>query len=516
MTSLGFESPDEANDLYERRIAVIQERLEAERITADVYQEAYSDAVRQMFAMEDIGWSRLGAPGMDDGPGMSLTAVKSIAAKVRDIAETNPLLSRGREIRASYLFSEPYEIGTEGANSAITAQQMNIINRADNQEAVFSLGALEVHESELYTAGIAFTLFNKNSKTFTQVPLDQIEDVIYDPMDTGALRYVKRVVEYASISAQTGKTIPRKVETWHPVSSYTPDRKGYVRMIGGVKVDVNTRMVVTRVNRKSGMVFGVPDAFAAVPWALAYSAYLRDGTKVLAALAEWVWKITPKKRPAAERAATSVRTERGAGGTLFTDMDVQSLPKADAVDLNTGRPLASQVAAALGISIVVLLADPGQSGAYGTAQTLSDPNRRTMQARREVNTVYLRECLSLLNIKDPEIVWSKMAPGTDKEEVELLAQAWGTGLFSPEEIRPRIAKIAQINLIESTAPEGVIVPNNLQQMNAQNELAIKLAAASTVDPDGTTSQNNGVGRDNVGTGPRSRTAQSSAEKETGK
>jgi hypothetical protein len=271
-------------------------------------------------------------------------------------------------------------------------------------------------------------------------------------------------------------------------------------------------MVVTRVNRKTGAIFGIPDAFAAAPWALAYSAYLRDGTKVLAALAEWVWKVTPKKRPAAERAAAAVRSERGAGGTLFTDMDVQSLPKSDAVDLNTGRPLAAQVAAALGVSIVVLLADPGQSGAYGTAQTLSDPNRRTMQARREISTEYLKECLRLVGIKDPDVTWSKMAPGTDKEEIELLSQIWGTGLFDPEEIRPRMAKIGQITLISEKAPDGVIIPNNIAELEKQNELAIGLAAASTVDPDGTTSQNNGVGRDNTGRGATSRTKQSSAEK----
>lgn len=505
MTNLGFESPEYADALYEGRIAHIQEELEVANVQADALQEAYSDAVRQMMIMDDIGWERLGGTGAF-GPGMELGSVKAIAKKITDISETNPLLNRGREIRCSYLFGEPYEIGTEGADTKISPQQWNIINRADNQEAVFSPQGLEVHESELFNAGVAFTLFTRSTKTFQQIPLEEIEDVIYDPENTGVLRYVKRVVEYRSISAQTGGSIPRKIETWYPVSTYDPGNKGYARRIGDVRVDIGGRMVVTRVNRKAGMIFGVPDAFAATPWALAYSAYLRDGTKVLAALAEWVWKFTPKKRPAAERAAAAVRTERGAGGSLFTDMDVQALPKADAIDLNTGRPLASQVAAALGISIVVLLADPGQSGAYGTAQTLSDPNRRTMQARREVNTVYLKECLRLLGIKDPDITWSKMAPGTDKEEMELLAQAWGTGLFAPEEIRPRVAKLAQITITSETPPEGVIIPNNERQAELAAQNALHLAKANSVDPDGTTSQNNGVGRDNVGTGARSKTS----------
>lgn len=505
----GFETYAEA--IYQARIEKITEDLTAANIQADTLNEAYSDAVRQMFAFEDIGWERMGGFG-GNGIGMDLTTTKQVASKLGDVVTTNPLLNRGHEIRCSYLYSEPYEIGTEDAKGKITPQQWNIINKSQNQEAVFALQALEEHEGQLYEAGIAFTLFDRTNKNFEQVPLDQIDDVIYDPMNPGILRYVKRVVDYVSISAQTGKTIPRRVEVWVPVSTFDPGNKGYARSIGDVKVDISKRMVVTRVNRKTGAIFGIPDAFAAAPWALAYSAYLRDGTKVLAALAEWVWKVTPKKRPAAERAAAAVRSERGAGGTLFTDMDVQSLPKSDAVDLNTGRPLAAQVAAALGVSIVVLLADPGQSGAYGTAQTLSDPNRRTMQARREISTEYLKECLRLVGIKDPDVTWSKMAPGTDKEEIELLSQIWGTGLFDPEEIRPRMAKIGQITLISEKAPEGVIIPNNIAELEKQNELAIGLAAASTVDPDGTTSQNNGVGRDNTGRGATSRTKQSSAEK----
>lgn len=493
----GFQKYDE--QLATIRIREIERKLETSDATNESLQEAYSDAVRQMMAFDDIGWDRLG--GSNERGANDINTSKRLAAQLSDWVETNPLLRRANEQRCSYLFSQPYEIGTQDAKVDLTPQQRNIISKPANQEAVFGLSALEAIETQRFEAGNQFTQYDMDLKEFQQIPFEEIADIIYDPFNKAILRYIKRSITYTVINAETGRPEPRKDEYWVPCNKYNPDRNGYFDRIGDIRVEKRKRMVVSRVNRKTGSLFGVPDSFAAAPWALAYSAYLRDGTKVLAALAEWVWKVSPKKRPAAERAAAAVRTERGAGGTLFTDMDVQSLPKADAIDLNTGRPLASQVAAATGISVVVLLADPGQSGAYGTAQTLSDPNRRTMQTRREINTEYLKECLELIGVKNPEVVWGKMAPGTDKEEVDLLAQAWGTGLFHEKEIRPRIADVAQITLLEDEAPEGVMLPNNEESLNRKDIDT----DGSAQDMDGTNSQTNGVGRDNVGIGASSRT-----------
>lgn len=504
MANIGFQQFDE--QLAQARIETVERDLEDANLSNEVLQEAYTDAVRQMMRFEDVGWSKLGFAQSDNFN--NLIQARGLAEKIQEYVTTNPLLFRANEIRCSYQFSQPYKIGTQDAKGAITPQQQNIFDKRANQDAVFSLQALESIESQRFWGGTVFVQYDRAIKEFQQIPFPQIADVIYDPLDSSRIRYVKRVTEYIAVDSRNGQPTPRKEEYWVPASRYEPGSEGFFKKIGDVRVDTSKRMIVSRVNRKPGSVFGVPDAFAAVPWALAYSAYLRDGTKVLAALAEWVWKVTPQKRPAAERAANSVRRNPAgnAGGTLFTDMDVQALPKADAVDLNTGRPLASQVAAATGISIVVLLADPGQSGAYGTAQTLSDPNRRTMQARRELNTAFLIECLELIGIKNPAVIWGKMSPGTDQEEADLLAQAWGTGLYHPEEIRPRLAEIAQIELTSDDAPEGVLIPNN-EASWARADIDPKEdpnGSKSTVDSDGTTSQNNGVGRDNNGLGARSR------------
>ena len=475
-------------------VAKLQRERDVANLQADYFKEAYSDSARALLAAEDIGWQKIGQVG--DLTQISLDEAKTVSKKLHGYMESNPLLSRGREVRASYLFSSKYEIGTVGAESKITSQQQNIIDRIKNQEAVFSMEALERLEAERYSAGQVFVLFDRQSKNFQHISFQEIGDIIYNPDDSSEVWYVRR--EWTAVMVRAdGSTGPVTKKFYYPASTYDGGADGYASKINNIQVDDTKRMIVDRVNVQAGGNLGIPDSFAAAPWALAYSAYLSDGSKVLAALAEWAWLVKPKKRNPAERAAATVRSERGAGGTLFTDMDVQAMPTSNAVDLNTGRPLAAQVASALGISIVLLLADPGQSGAYGTAQTLSDPNRRTMEARRERNTAFLVHCLQLLGIKDPAIKWPKMSPGSDDEESDIVLKAWGSGLFHDDEIRPQLAELAHISMLHENPPEGFMYPNNKESLPRKD---IDADGAGGVASDGTTSQNNGQGRDNLGIG----------------
>lgn len=475
-------------------VAVLRQELEIERYQAEYFKEAYQDTARAILAADNIGWNKL---GFGDVSQIDLAKAKSIAKQLTGYRESNPLLTRGCEMRNSYLFSSEYEIGTKDAKTTISPQQQNNIDKKQNQDAVFSLSALERLEAERYSAGQVFVLFDRSTKIFQHISFQEIDDIIYNPDDSSIIWYVKRKWGARVITNNGGVELKTK-EEFYPEADFEGP---FVDSINGVRVNKNKRMVVDRVNVQPGGNLGIPDSFAAAPWALAYSAYLSDGTKVLAALAEWAWVVKPKKQDAAQRAAANVRTQRGAGGTMFTDMDVQAMPKANAVDLNTGRPLAAQVASALGISVVLLLADPGQSGAYGTAQTLSDPNRRTMEARRQRNTEFLERCLNLLGVKQPAVVWAKMSPGTDKEEMELTMMAWGSGLFHEDEVRPRLADIAHIQLEHDDPPAGFKLPNNAKV----EEASAKIVSDNAVKPDGTTEVTNGQGRDNQGLGNTSKT-----------
>lgn len=476
--------------------AALQRELDIEKLQSEYYREAYSDSARAMLGAEDLGWAKIGNVG--DLTQITLVEAKEVSRRLHGYMESNPLLTRGREVRASYLFSSAYQIGIEGAEASLTPQQKNIINRQKNQDAVFSMEALERIEAERYSAGQAFVLYNRQTKNFQHLSFQEIGDIIYNPDDSSEVWYVRRDWSSVIIRAD-GSTGQVNNKYYYPASTFDGGEAGYAQYINNIQVDDTKRMIVDRVNVQPGGNLGIPDSFAAAPWALAYSAYLSDGSKVLAALAEWAWLVKPKKKNPAERAAATVRNERGAGGTLFTDMDVQAMPTSNAVDLNTGRPLAAQVASSLGISIVLLLADPGQSGAYGTAQTLSDPNRRTMEARRERNTAFLRHCLTLLGIESPTIKWPKMSPGSDDEESDIVMKAWGSGMYDVDEIRPRLAELAHIELKHENAPEGILLPNNVNSW-ARADIDPKEDPTKPVATDGSTKMTNSQGRDNLGIG----------------
>lgn len=478
----------------EATVAKLQGELAIEANQAQYYQEAYSDSARMLLENDNIGWDKLGA-SVGDVANITLAEAKRVSKRLHGFAESNPLLTRGREIRNSYLFSDMYEVGTEDAKTKITPQMWTHIKKQRNHDAVFSLEALERIESERFCAGNAFVVYDRIAKSFQQISFQEIGDIIYNPDDATEIWYVQR--EWSAMVITTeGKTQVVNHKEYYPASRYAPD-DNFAPSINGIVVDTNKRMIVERVGVQPGGNLGIPDSFAAAPWALAYSAYLSDGSKVLAALAEWAWLVKPTKRNSAERAASSVRSDRGAGGTLITDMEVSAMPSKDAVDLNTGRPIAAQVAAALGVSIVLLLADPGQSGAYGTAQTLSDPNRRTMETRRQRNTIFLNHCLELLGVKSPQVTWPKMAPGTDMDEVTLVNMAFGTGMFHEDEIRPRLAELAHVTLLHDDVPDGFMYPNNSNSLPRKD---IDADGSGTSAKDGTNEMVNGQGKNNLSLG----------------
>lgn len=472
----------------------VENRLEVLETQLEFYEESYNDAAKALAALENVGWNLYSGIIADEG--FDILQLKDVSKQLREWSDTNPLLFRGHEIRCSYMFGTGYQVGTTGTNSKISQRILDIVNKEVNLKAVFAGEALGVNERSRFTDGAVFVTYDKKKQQFQRQPLARINDVATDPDNVETKWFYQLIWERQTLRASDGQRVVEPIRVWYPTDTALATGSGAPkpRVINGDKVDYNFIMIDDIINEHTGNVWGLPDAFTAAPWALAYSAYLRDGTKVLASLAEWAWKLSPKSNKGGDAAGAKVKTSTGAsGGTIITDMDVQSLPRGNAVDLTTGRPLAAQVASALGVSVVILLSDPGTSGAFGTAQTLTDPSLRTMLNRQKLNTKFLKRCLLVLGVKDPEILWEKMNPDADYREMQTINAALGTGLFHADEVRPQIAKLAGINLLHDTEPDGYLDPNNAKSWE-RADIDPKDGPASSVKPDGTTSLTNGQGK----------------------
>lgn len=485
--------------LSEAAIKAEKATVRAEEASADAgyMQEALADAVRSQLAQEDVGWRLIGGRG-DEGDGFTLDQLHEVSAKLREWADTNPLLKRGLDVRCSYLYSNGYKISTSGNGGTVSARLQAVIDDPINQQNVFSMEALASAEKDRYTNGQHYAIYDKARKRFTVIPFAEITDAISNPDDTSDVWYYKHEYSRKILNFDTGQVEDKLIEQWYVTDTYAGESPK-TRSINGKSIVPNKVIVDHRVNRSSGDTFGTPDAFAASPWAIAYSSYLRDGIKLHAALAEWAWQVSPKSKSGADRAGAQIRSRNGeAGRTAISDMEMKPLPKAGSVDVNEGRPYAAQVASALGISVVLLLSDPGQSGAYGTAQTLEDPTLKSMLFRLVSVREFLKRCLTLVGVKDVEVEFGRMARDAAYREGQTLQGAWGTGLFHADEIRPLLAETAGITLTHGSAPEGAMVPNNEFSLNRKD--IDTDGTASTQNPDGSNSQENGQGRANTSQG----------------
>src|SRR5690606_35197278 len=123
--------------------------------------------------------------------------------------------------------------------------------------------------------------------------------------------------------------------------------------------------------------------------------FLADWATLVKSLSQFAWKATAGNGSSSQkmRAALARRPQGdtipanennvGATAALGPNVTLEAIPKTGAtIDSESGRPLATMVAAALDVPVTTLLSDPGQTGARAVAETLNLPTRLAMQQRQ--------------------------------------------------------------------------------------------------------------------------------------
>ena len=358
----------------------------------NLMQERLADLQR-----EDAGWESLSRQFAAE---ISREGLTRNADLVRLTSIMNPLMKRGKHIRASYVFGQGCEVTArqEDDGQEIDEVAQSFLQDEGNVDAVFGQEASTALENDLFDDGNAFIAhFVDPLDGRVQVrpfPFDEIVEIVTDPGDRFTPWFYKRV--WTESTLRDGYTaLTRERTAYYPALKYQPLTKlrrigehpvMWPGTIGGAAV---YHIKVNPVGRDR--MWGIGDGFAAMPWARAYKEFLEDWSMLMKALSRIAGVFKDKAGKSQAVRSSIQQAQMGpAGGMAYTgNGEVEFPSKSGAtLDSESGRPIAAMVAAALGVTVTILLADPGTTGARAVAETLDMPMRLEMEGRQSVHAEF--------------------------------------------------------------------------------------------------------------------------------
>jgi hypothetical protein len=386
--------PRAAGTVQLAEVGRLREQVRQRDDTIDLLNESFADLER---SLSDPGWIRLSAQFEQE---FTPEGLKQIRAICRLMAVKNPLVRRGLSLRQAYVWGKGCEItaranGKQDNEQDVQAVVDQFLNDPGNQRAFTSSAARERLERCLGTDGeffpALFTLPTTGEVQVRVVGADEITDIIHNPEDKSDPWYYRREWIQRAI-ADDGRVVDQRREQFHPALSYKP--KSRPKTFGRIPVAWDAPILHIKVNDLEGWDRGLPDAYAAIDWAMAYKVFLEDWARLVKSLSRFAWRMTAKgstrtqaKAKLAERPAVDAAGRASVGDVAMTPPDqiFEAIPKSGAtIDSESGKPIAAMVAAALDVPLTMLLADPGQTGARAVAETLDKPTELAMGQRRDL------------------------------------------------------------------------------------------------------------------------------------
>lgn len=367
---------------------VITERLHGAELDRALAEESLVDA---QLALEDQGWTALTSQADVE---FGIAGLHRAAKVCRAMTVTNVLVQRGVAVRIGYIWGSGVTVTAKDDDVQEVVQAF--LDDEGNRAAFTGEQAHEENERALATDGNVFVaLFTKPATGRVQartIGFDEIADVVCNPDDKDDPWFYLRQWT-TTVIGQDGATRTEQRKAYYPALGHRPRTR--IRSIDGVEVQWDSPVLHISVNRLDGWRFGIGDTYTAIGWARLYREFLADWAQLVKALSRYAWRHTSKGRSAAEKAAARVRqvvpqglgetaSNAGATAAMTADQTLEAVPKTGAtIDSESGRPIASMVAAGLGIPVTTLLGDPGQTGARAVAETLNQPTRLEMNMRRD-------------------------------------------------------------------------------------------------------------------------------------
>jgi hypothetical protein len=436
--------------------------------------------------IEDRNYTKLGTRSNLNG--LSVQTVQKLSDDLRPRIVATGELKRIIELRGNYIYGDGVGFANLGGAKAAFDDEMN-------QERLWSMTALlEVNRAH-GTDGNFVVLVNKTTQQIRRIPFDELGEPFVDGDDRERVWYWRRTYTRFTASNAEGE----RVDEYYP----TPDlpekgsKRTRVQVSPGNYIPVNLAWtaIAWKVNGQTGWPLGMPDLFASLPWVEKHTNYLKNQDRFAEALALIAWQIKESSTAAQLKQQTAM-THASIADIASTGKQTEMVPMAgnSAVSFENGNPMAGQAAAAGEVMMHDVLAD-GQG-----SDDLDRTVKGMIQARRASATAFFTKIARALGAGDDfKVIWPDLEKESPFREAQMIIAAWGTGNFSPEEVRPALASKLNIEIAEgSKSPDDVLIPNTLGKLEAETK--VKAAAApSPADPDSDEFQN-GQGKDALGVG----------------
>lgn len=322
---------------------------------------------------EDLGWTALERTYAWE---LEPHQLQRIRDRSRLMYLRNPLIQRAIEIRASYIFAQGVSIFTEDEPAQETLD--SLMADSVNLKELFGHQALIDNEHSLEMDGeLFFALFPTDPVGIRSLAPEEMDDPITDPKDRGRILYYPR-------RERSGKVI------LHPsLFNQRPPRS-----FDGKPVEADTPVHHVKVGGIKYQKRGMPETYAVLDWARAYTQYLEDCASLASSLALLSWLVTGDKDALKKYFSDELGVNQpdngqppaAPGSWLVGDQNIkaQALPKSGAgLDPAEGKPYRLMVASGMHLPDTILSNDP-QQGALATAKTLDRPTELAILDRQKL------------------------------------------------------------------------------------------------------------------------------------
>lgn len=384
--------------------------------TASVQTELLQERIIELEQALD-GWTQIDRVADYD---FSKAALDRIVRRSRLMYLSHPLIKRAVNVQAYYVWA--LGVNIQAKHPEINDVVQAFLDDHANQVELTSHKARIDKERVLQTDGnvflVLFTNFSTGKVTVRSIPVEQItEPPICNPEDAKDPWYYKREWTQRVFDPSRGTLKDEHKVAYYPDVHYTPKPGERPPAINGNPVHWDSPIRHLRLGGLSDMAFGVPDVYAALPWAMAYQDSLEDDATRSRALARWAYRVTtPPKAVANAKARLNTTITNTApsetnppplaGATFVGSEEVGLDPiKLSGAVLPTdhSRPLRLMVAAGTGTPDTILSGD-ADVGNLATAKTLDRPTELQMVDRQTEWANTFRELL------DYQIDWAIRAP----------------------------------------------------------------------------------------------------------